>query len=488
MSKVALLGLSGFAPDLVERWLEDLPELNRIQSEGVWGRVQSTIPPGMPQAWTCALSGKNPGAFGLWDFTYREDFSYKEGKIIDCREKDKRVQCLYSILPLWGEKIATVGVPVTWPVPRIPGGMSISGPETPSSSEGYTWPNSLADEVKALVGDYIPDVVPPGENYLKMDREAFQERCRAMDSQRFSIVKHFMGKRQCDCVITGIQGPERMSHLFYGFSDEKHRHYSLEPQNRKVLHDYYAWIDLQIGNLRKALDDQTALLVFSDYGMQRLDGWINLNEWLIQEGYLVLEEYPSKPVPFERLKVAWSRTKAWAMGSSGRIFVNMKGREPEGIIEPDDYEGFLDEISFRLEAIPDENLNALTNQIYRGKEICSGPFADHAPDLITCFDQGRLKTNGLVGFGPGSIHTVDPDLEEDTAAESPEGYFSLTGPGIPARGQDDGASLQDIAPTVMDIMDLKIPEDMEGKNLSGKERSEEEGSTSTDEKMTFTGY
>ncbi|MBW1775669.1 MAG: alkaline phosphatase family protein, partial [Deltaproteobacteria bacterium] len=181
-----------------------------------------------------------------------------------------------------------------------------AGHLAPASYTGRAWPKSLEDEIEALVGDYILDVGGPGENYLTMEKETVQEQCYAMDAQRFTLLKHFMGKRQCDCVITGVLGPEKMSHLFYRFFDGKHRQYSQDPQYSNVLHDYYVWIDQQIGDVRQALDDNTALFMFSDYGMQRLDGWVNLNEWLIQEGYLVLEEYPSEPVPFKELNVEWA--------------------------------------------------------------------------------------------------------------------------------------------------------------------------------------
>ena len=486
MSKVAVLGLSGFAPELVERWLGDLPELGRMQSEGVWGRMQSTVPPGMAQAWTSALSGKNPGVFGFWDFTYRDDFSYEVDKTIDCKVKDQRVKCLYNILPLWGEKITTINVPVTWPPPHIPGGLSISCLMTPGLAEGFTWPKSLEDEIQELVGDYILDAAGPGENYLTMEKEAVEERCQAMDAQRFTLLKHFMGKRQCDCVITGILGPERMSHLFYRFFDEKHRQYSQDPQYSIVLHDYYVWIDQQIGHVRQMLDDHTALFIFSDYSIQRLDGWVNLNEWLIQEGYLILEKYPSKPVSFEGLNVEWAETKAWAMGSSGHVYLNVKGREPEGIIELDQYDGATEELISKIKAIPNEEGNALETHVIKGKEAFSGPFADYAPDIIVRFDQGHWKTNEMVGSG--DIQTVDMSSGEDSGAEGPQGYFCLAGPEIPARGQWEGASLLDVAPTVMDIMDLKIPEDMEGVSLSGKERSKEEEAAVMDERMKFSGY
>jgi predicted AlkP superfamily phosphohydrolase/phosphomutase len=441
MSKMVVLGLSGFNPELVEGWLEDLPNLRRMQEEGIWGKMESTVPPNIPQAWTCAQSSRNPGVFGFWDFRYRDEFSYGELKTIDCRVKDQRVTALYKILPMCGQKIAVVNVPVTWPPPRIPGGYSISSFMTPDLEKGFTWPKSLADEVQDLVGEYIIDVFEAGENYLQMEKDRVLKRSYEMDAQRFTLLKHFIGKKQCDCIITVIMGTDRMAHFFYRYLDDQHRRYEPDSQYGNVLHDYYIWIDEQIGEIRDNLDEDTALFVHSDHCVQRLDGRINLNEWLIQEGYMVLSEYPSEPIPFMELKVDWSKTRAWATGYSGQIYFNMKGREPEGII-------------------------ALETRAFKRNEIYTGIFADYAPDIFIFFDECRWKTNEMVGFGPGNIYSFETPFGEDDGADGSFGYFCLAGPGIPANGEHERASLLDIAPTVIDVMNLEIPK--EGKNTRGK--------------------
>ena len=146
----------------------------------------------------------------------------------------------------------------------------------------------------------------------------------------------------------------------------------------------------------------------------------------------------------------------------------------------------IEEIISKIKTIPNEEGNALETPVIKGKEAFSGPFADYAPDIIVRFDQGHWKTNEMVGSG--DIQTVDMSSGEDSGAESHYGYFCLAGPEIPAKGRWEGASLPDVAPTVMDIMDLKIPEDMEGVSISGKERSKEEEAAAMDERMKFSGY
>lgn len=118
MARVVVVGLDGFNPELVQKWRDDLPSLSKIMAGGIFGGIESTTPPITPQAWTCAQSGKNPGQFGFWDFTYRRDFSYGEPLLINSREI--QVGTLYQILPRYGKKVAIINVPVTYPRRKFP--------------------------------------------------------------------------------------------------------------------------------------------------------------------------------------------------------------------------------------------------------------------------------------------------------------------------------------------------------------------------------
>ena len=450
--------------------------------------MQSTVPPGIPQAWTCALSSRNPGVFGFWNFRYRDDFTYGEPKTIDCKTKDQRVNLLYHILSMSGQKVAAINIPVSWPPPRIPGGYSISSFMTPNLEEGFTWPKSLADEVQGLVGEYIIDVGEAGLDYLQMEKGQALKRIYDMDAQRFTLLKHFITKKRCDCVITVIIGTNRMPHLFYRFSEEQHRGYDPDPKYKNVLHDYYVWVDQQIGDLRGTLDTDTALFVHSDHSVQRLDGQINLNEWLIQEGYMVMSKYPSKPTPFTELKVDWAKTMAWTTGYSGQVYLNIRGREPEGTVDPDNYDNLLNELTSKIKEIPDEKGRRMETRLFKRKEIYSGPYSDYAPDLFVFFHECRWKTNEIVGSGFGQIYSCDTFSGQDDGADGFDGYFCLTGPGIPAKGRHMGASLLDVAPTVLDVMDLEIPKEMEGVSISGKKRTPEETEALIKQRLRFLGY
>src|SRR5208282_4818415 len=122
--------------------------------------------------------------------------------------------------------------------------------------------------------------------------------------------------------------------------------------------------------LLELLDEETAVLVVSDHGAQRLDGGFCVNEWLVRAGLLVLNEYPKEVTPFARLSVDWSRTKVWSEGGYyARMFFNVKGREPNGTIDAADYEKFRDEMKARLEATTNDRGRGLGTLVFKPEEI-----------------------------------------------------------------------------------------------------------------------
>ncbi len=462
MSKIIVLGLDGFSPELVEKWSSELPNLSKIQQDGVWGDIRSTVPPTAAQAWTSVRSGRNPGAFGFWDSTYRDDFTYGEPKQADSEAAD-RVDLLQKLLPKMGQRVAIINVPASWPPKKIPAGFCVTGPDT-QDDKNYTYPETLADEVKSLVGEYIFRVNEGGLVCLQMEKDKVLKRIYDMDSQRFTLLKHFIQKR-CDHILAVLVGPERMAHNFYHYTDETHKRHDPDPKYKDALLAYYKWIGKNVGEVRESLPSDSVFIVMSAYGSQKLDGSINLNEWLIQEGYLVLSEYPTELSLPGELNVDWSKTKAWSTGSTGQLYLNVKGRETQGVVEADGSDKLLDELAEKLQAIPDENGQKLSTQIFKRDDIQFGPYVKYGPDMFIYFDECRFTTSDLVGYGKGKVYSADTPKGPDYAAHSPYGYFCMAGSRIPAKGKISGISLLNIAPTVLDVIGLPIPREMERPSL-----------------------
>lgn len=473
MSKVAVLGLDGLNPELVRKWVNELPNLRDMQQTGTWGKIECTSPATTPQAWTCAQCGRNPGVYGFWDSTYRDDFSYGEPRVVNSEIVDERVDCLYKILPKMGQKVATINTPLSWPPLKIPGGYCITGSMPPSLNHGFAYPKNLQDEVQKVVGDYIISIIQPGVNYHQIDRNEILKRVYDMDAQRFMLMNYFIHEKKGDYVFALVTGNNYVSRLFHHYSDEKHRWYDSTPINSMVLREYYIWLDKNVGQVRQTLDNDTTLFIQSSYGAHRLDGQINLNEWLVSEGYMTLREYPTKPMRLSELEVDWSKTKAWSMGCTSRIYLNLKGRETQGIVEPNEYDKLLNELADKIRNIPGENGEAFHTKVFYRDDIYSGPYAEYGPDLLVSFADNHWNTNEMVGYGRGEIYLADPVEEADDTTNSLYGYFCIAGPGIPAKGEMKEVTLLSIAPTVLDVMGLKIPEDMEGTSILARIKGEE---------------
>jgi len=261
-------------------------------------------------------------------------------------------------------------------------------------------------------------------------------------------------------------GPDRMHHGFWKYMDPEHRKH--EPGNayENAILDYHVHVDGLLGGLLEHADDDTAILVVSDHGAKRMDGGICVNEWLIANGYLALAEKPACATPLSKVKVDWSRTKAWGDGGYyARIFLNVVGREPNGTIAPGDYEKVRDELSAGLKAIPDETGHEIGTQVFRPEELYQ-EVRGVAPDLIVYFGDLFWRSVGTVGGG--KIHTLENDTGPDGANHAENGIFLFrpADGGMPGGRRLEGLRIIDIAPTILHLFGLPIPVDMEGKALA----------------------
>lgn len=242
----------------------------------------------------------------------------------------------------------------------------------------------------------------------------------------------------------------------------------------EAARDHCRHLDAELAGLLDLLTEETVVLIVSTHGAQRLDGGFCVNEWLIREGLLTLKSYPDRVEPFARLDVDWGRTKAWAEGGShGQIFLNVKGREPEGAIEPGDYERFRDDLKGRLEA---ESEGAPAGTLAYKPEDVYREVRGVAPDLIVHFGGLRWLAVGDVGHRAPQVRGL-----EDTAPTQ-QGAFVLASPQLPPLGKIQGAGLLDIAPTLLDLTGRDRLPNLLGRSLiEGRDVQGADGGTSADD-------
>jgi predicted AlkP superfamily phosphohydrolase/phosphomutase len=185
-----------------------------------------------------------------------------------------------------------------------------------------------------------------------------------------------------------------------------------------------------------------------------------VNEWLRREGLLVLKEQPEKVTPFSPSLVDWSRTRVWSEGGYyARVFFNVKGREPEGVIGEGEYEAFRDQMKAKFEGLLDDRGEPMGTLVYRPEEIYRS-VRNVAPDLVVHF--GALYWRSIGGVGYTDLYLQENDTGPDDCNHAQYGAFVLSAPNLEKRGEVEGMRLLDIAPTLLSLAGEPVPPSMQG--------------------------
>jgi predicted AlkP superfamily phosphohydrolase/phosphomutase len=401
------------------------------------------------------MSSRTPGDLGVYGFRNRSDHTYDGAFIADGTAiKPPR---LWDIIGRAGGSSIVIGVPGTYP-PRPLRGVLVSCFLTPSLESRYTFPPGLRDEIQEVVGEYLFDCT----EFRTEDKDDLLRQVYEMTDRRFALAEHLLDTKPWQLFAMVEMGPDRMHHGFWKYMDAEHRKHVPGNEYEQAIFAYYRHVDGLIGRLLERAGPETAVLVVSDHGSKRLEGGIRINEWLRGEGLLATVSEPNGVSRLHDVGVDWPATVAWGDGGYyARIFLNVRGREPQGTIEPDDYERVRDDLIQRLEALPDDQGRPLATRVYRPEDLYQ-EVNGVAPDLIAIFGDLLWRSVGTIG-GDEGVYTFENDTGPDDANHAQEGVFIAAGAGIAPRGRLD-LHLLDIAPTVLDLLGLTIPAEMRGVN------------------------
>ncbi|MEM2135365.1 MAG: alkaline phosphatase family protein [Candidatus Jordarchaeaceae archaeon] len=454
--KVLIIGLDCAAPELVfEKFLDDLPNIKKMLSHGVYGKLKSCIPPITIPAWMVMMTSRDPGTLGLYGFRHKKSYSYETWI---ANSKSIKHKTIWDILSEKGLKSCIVGVPPSYP-PKPINGCLVSCFITPDAEKDYTYPKELKSELEAKFGKYIFDV-----EFRAEERDQVLERIYEMTKQHFQVIKYLIQKGGWDLFAFVEIGLDRIHHAFWKFFDKKHPKYVPNNKYENVIREYYRYLDKEIGDLLGLLDNDTIVLVVSDHGAKQMKGAFCINQWLMQEGYLKIKGNPERGAKIEDAPIDWARTKAWGWGGYyARIFINVEGREPQGTVTPEDYEKTLDELAEKLKQIRGPNGEKFYNKIYKPEEIYDELNGD-SPDLIVYFDDLYWRSAGTIGYE--TLYLSENDTGPDDAVHSEYGVFILYDPTKNLGLELGNLNILDVAPTVLNILGLPVPKEMRGKIIS----------------------
>lgn len=502
--KVMVVGLDGATFDLMRPWAESgqLPTVRRLMAEGAFGELHSTIPPMTAPAWTSFMTGKNPGKHGLYDWIYRRQDSYEVSPVTakHCAEPT-----LWSLLSDAGQRVCVYNVPMTYP-PVAVNGVMIAGMPTPSVRAPFTYPPDLYQEMSQQVDEYIlyPD---PGQAYSDTGVDGFLKRLYKTTENRLKVLRFLRTKEDWDFFMVVFNGTDAVQHALWKHMSPEHPQHDPAKAAKygSAILQFYQYIDTWLADLLEDLDEDAVLMIMSDHGAGPFRKFVHLNNWLRREGWLHFKEDTQTRAKaalfragFAPMKVYdllmrlglgglkrevvrgkgqsllrnlflsfadvdWSRTAAYSLGNVGQIYLNVRGREPQGIVEPGTaYDELRNQIMVCLADLRDpETGDWVIDDIYRREEIYAGRYLDQAADIL--FIPKSLEYFGFGEYEFGSNEIIEKVVRGISGTHRMNGILMLKGQPIRRGLELKGAAIIDLAPTILHLMGVPVPQDMDGR-------------------------
>ena len=487
--KVCIIGLDGATFDVIRPLVNkgDLPTFKKLIEKGTYGILESVHPPSTFPGWPTIATGKNPGKHGIYGFfnpKNRKPLTNKRIRIVDIPYISKQ---LAKANPFWkilnenNLKVGIVNFPGTYPPKKIDGVM-VTGILTPSVTlHEYTYPSELKNEIKSVVGEYEID-----PKFLANKKEDL-EQIRRIARKRLMVAEHLLKKYEFDLFAIVFTSSDRIQHYYWG---------------HKEVEEYFKDLDGIIDKLLKTIGDDVNILIVSDHGFQSNDMYFNINTWLIKNGFLkirkksshlntllrnlgfhtknilklmkilkltfILRKLPikikgviveSRP-SFEEADIDWANTKAYStFDVENGIYINLEGREPQGIVKMEEYDNVRNEIINGLKKL-DMNI-----EILKREEIYSGPYLEVLPDLVIHIKDKGYKVSTNLDSESYFSKVDHSELESPLGRHHIDGCFISCGRDIKEGHYIGRVSQMDVAPTVLHLMGCDVPRDMDGRVL-----------------------
>jgi predicted AlkP superfamily phosphohydrolase/phosphomutase len=457
--RVLVIGFDGASPRLIEDLIGGLPTFRHFRNNGIYGLSVPPVPAQTPVAWTTFMTGKNPGKHGIFSFATRIRGTY-DRRIIN--PDMMRSKTLWRILSDNGKRVGVINVPMAT-LERINGFMI---PGFLSRYEGHPYPSNVKRKleekfgpIEKVAGDVETNIL----EIVKDDPDRFFNRIDEITDELFEISLYLLETERWDFFMVVFMGTDRIQHFFWKYMNEKHPVYG-ENEYRVRIKEFYEKMDRILETYLNATPSDTIIILLSDHGFCSVQKELLLNNYLKDYGFLKTVDG----------KIALAKSRAVSYGY-GDIWLNLKGREPNGLVDKGrDCEEIKDEIIKNLQNLEIQGQSPI-KRVDRRESVYWGPFVKNAPDLITIFNPGWQAART-----PEISNTFDPHrryvVEEPRWTGGHDGthdpgdvpgILAINGPGI-CRMPSIRANLYDLAPTILSILQLPIPMDMDGSSILTK--------------------
>lgn len=506
MSRVLVIGLDGVPLHLIETWAQagHMPTLRGLMQQGATGLLNSTVPHTSAPAWTSFMTGKNPGKTGIFDFLYRKQGTYT---FFPHNTRTRSGKAVWDLVSEAGKTVGVINVPMTYPV-RPVNGAFISGWMTPYMAKDYFYPSDLISKLEAAIGQRYQ--IYPFETFSERNPQAYFDACHSLLEMRTASIGFLMQHLEWDFLMAVFFDTDRILHQVWHYLDSGHplRAADCLLDKSGPVTEYFAHLDRNIGKLIDQAGPGTNVVIMSDHGMGAAHNMIVLNNWLLKHQEIGLRaglttgvkramfdmgftlrnlhtwvdrfnlakhaEYKMLYSADRYLKkvflsfddVDWSRSRVYSYGRAvGPLFLNVRGREPQGIIASgSEYERVRREIAEEIRDMNDpQSGRKLVGRVLYPEDLYHGPHLDLAPDLILEPASEADVFYGLSDFGSNRVY--EP-FYRYSGMHRQHGTLILCGPDFKPGQRLEGAEIIDVSPTILRILGVPIPADMDGKPLA----------------------
>ena len=507
--KVLVVGIDGGTFTILEPLIESgrLPTLGSMVREGARGVLKSTIPPQSAPAWTSLATGKNPGKHGVFQFSRIDRSVYQSGFRRVVNANSIVGSTLWELLSDAGKSVGVMNVPMTYPA-RAVNGYMITGMLTPRDSTSFTYPPELADELQ----DYHIDLAVGNDVYGRMagrDLGTTQARKNLVDELKVSLharadtAVRLMRERPSDFFMIVFTETDRLQHYLWDCLDPKTDFYRSREAGflREEAERLLVELDAEIGRLFRQAGDGAVKMVVSDHGFRSYpDKTVYMNLWLAEQGLLKMHaagsaggklRYWLKKLRISRETIFFVANRLIPSALMRNIAAGIHGGQYpidwekstavyvpilncvggiELLLGEDvdlgdpatrrEYEACREDIMQRLVALRDPATGEpIAASVFRREEVYAGPRSGDAPDIIIAFDPDYRGERSLLASSVVS-HTRIQDSHW-TGAHAMEGILMLSGCNV-MRTNLETRDICDIAPTVLHLLGVAVPSDMDG--------------------------